>query len=209
MANTGSCSTVLHSTLLESIGAGGGAHRSARSQVQSIVLWCAKTSILHAGSLSSCARTKRTTAAALASAVACRHVDSAACMFQCHTAKSSTVSFYALVNTRVDAHSASPYPSCTPPGLRATDKDLYCFSGSCTKFTDSCSARQILLASSTRMSRECKGVPRYSFLIGRLTVNPGPAGSCSTMHALAPNLANHLFTCCSSPLAPSIYPGCP
>ena len=32
-----------------------------------------------------------------------------------------------------------------PPGLGATDKDLYCFSGSCTKFTDSCSARQILL----------------------------------------------------------------
>ena len=32
--------------------------------------------------------------------------------------------------------------ACTPPGLWATDKDLYCFSESCTKFTDSCSARQ-------------------------------------------------------------------
>ena len=28
-----------------------------------------------------------------------------------------------------------------------------------------------------RMSRECKVVPGYYFLIGRLTVNPGPAGA--------------------------------
>ena len=40
-----------------------------------------------------------------------------------------------------------------------------------------------------RMSRECKRVPRYSFesfLIGRLTVNPGPAGlarDCEIRHA--------------------------
>ena len=67
--------------------------------------------------------------------------------------------------------------SYSPLGLWATDKDLYCFSGSCTKCTDSWSARQILLASSTRMSRECKTGPRYPFLIGRLTWNPGPAGN--------------------------------
>ena len=64
-----------------------------------------------------------------------------------------------------------------PPGLGATDKDLYCFSGSCTKFTDSCKARQILLASSARMSRECKRGATTSFLIGRLTGSRGPAGT--------------------------------
>ena len=38
------------------------------------------------------------------------------------------------------------------PGFQHADKDLYCFSGSCTKFTYSCSARQILMSFISRFS---------------------------------------------------------
>ena len=34
-----------------------------------------------------------------------------------------------------------------------SDKDLYCFSGSCTKFTYLCSARQIIMSFFSRISR--------------------------------------------------------
>ena len=37
------------------------------------------------------------------------------------------------------------------------------------------------------MSRECKSGASTAFLIGRLTVNPGPAGSSSTVLKLASN----------------------
>ena len=36
--------------------------------------------------------------------------------------------------------------------MYAVDKDLYCFSGSCTKFKYSCSARQILMSFFSRIS---------------------------------------------------------
>ena len=92
-----------------------------------------------------------------------------------------------LPPTTCDTAGTFYFIKVSPPGLWATDKDLYCFSGSCTKFTDSCSARQILLASSRRMSRECKRGGTSSFLIGRLTVNPGPAGR-------DPYQSQHLFS---------------
>ena len=41
---------------------------------------------------------------------------------------------------------------CCTPGFQHADKDLYCFSGSCTKFTYSCSARQILMSFFSRFS---------------------------------------------------------
>ena len=47
-------------------------------------------------------------------------------------------------------YSVGGYP--LTPAADHSDKDLYCFSGSCTKFTYSCSARQIIMSFFSRFS---------------------------------------------------------